>query len=377
MTEKEWSDYCSRSTDAPAVFHKFSRIILGAALLEGRVSMKFGHGLLFPNLWACIVAPSSTFRKSTVLTVTRSIIESVNPPLIYPQEFSQEKLIEIFCLQPSGVMMAYEFQTLLGILSRDYNAGLRALLTELYDCPKLYQRVIRERTFEIIRPTISIFGATTSDWLMEKSQASDFRGGFLSRFIFIPAFKKEVNYYLPQTASTEDWKHIAGESVKIRNMSGEITVSSGAEMLFKEWAKNHEDLETEVKKIPRILDAYWVRMETAVLKMAIVESCWVGESEISIASMRDAIQKAEYLKSSILELYGDAFAFDPEALDRQTVIRALKLGPLTKQALMSETQLGSWHFGKAVKTLREMGRLSMAIGETGTETFSLVEEKSD
>ena len=377
MTEGEWLEYCEGSTDAPSIFHKFSRMVLGAVLLEGRVWMKYGHAVLFPNLWLCIIAASSTFRKSTVLNIVRSLVDAVNEDLVYPQEFSQEKLIDIFSRQPNGVMMAYEFQTLLGILSRDYNAGLRALLTELYDCPTRYQRAIKDKNYEILRPTISLFAATTSDWLLEKTKDADFRGGFLSRFLFVPAFKKERAHYFPRSSDSEKRKLIINKAIEIRSCEGEIILDQEAENHYIVWAKNHEDFESDAEKLPSVLDAYWIRLETAVLKLAMIEACWRGEKEITLEIITEAILKVEILKTSILELYGNGFAFTQDQKDRQIIMAILKKGTTTRQMLLAESQLSLWHFKKAVETMMASGKILSFSTEGGVEHYELIEESGD
>ena len=381
MTEKEWIDYCAASTDAPAIFHRFSRMVLGAALLENKVRLKWGHVWVYPNLWACIIAPSSTFRKSTVLNITRNVIEDINKFLLYPQEFSQERLIEAFALQSCGVMMAYEFQTLLGILGREYNLGLKALLTELYDCPKSYQRQIKKLSFEIVQPCISLFAATTSDWLLERAQEGDFRGGFLSRFLFIPAFKKEVTYYVPKSSDPQRWKYIMSQAVRIRKMEtpgdAGMTLEADAEAHFVEWMKNHEDFERYAVKVPPVLDSYWIRLETSALKLAIIEACWRGQTNITHEIMEASTSMIEQLKAAMMEFYGAGFAFSPYQVRRQNIMRILKRSTtLTRQALLAESQLSAFDFNNTIDTLREAGEIAVSKSEQGVEHFSL-EEKNE
>jgi len=130
-------------------------------------------------------------RKSTALYQGKRLLRYSVAKAILADDFTPEKLASILQDNAAGLLVVSEFTRLLDMLNRDYNAGLRQMLTELYDSPDKWvieRRKEKKRCIE--NAAISLLGATTLDWLEERVKARDLRGGFLARFLFLPAIER-------------------------------------------------------------------------------------------------------------------------------------------------------------------------------------------
>ena len=156
---RDYVDFASGLTDAPKVFHLFCGLsLLGSALGRRAWVPGFGGQNLFPNLWLTILAPSSRYRKSTAVGIAENLLRQAGINTL-PQEFSRESLISMLQQEPHSTFIWSEFGSALGLLEKEYMAGTKDLLADLYDCPEQYRRILSQQTLEVRNPYISILAA--------------------------------------------------------------------------------------------------------------------------------------------------------------------------------------------------------------------------
>ena len=61
---RHYVEWAEPVTDAPIDFHVAASLALAGTIAGRKISLDRGHGRLYPNIWALILAPSSFFRKS-------------------------------------------------------------------------------------------------------------------------------------------------------------------------------------------------------------------------------------------------------------------------------------------------------------------------
>lgn len=199
------------------------------SILGRQVWAYTGGHRLYPNFWIVLIAPSSFFRKTTSLYTARRILQKANPDRILPEEFSQEKLFETLQEKPIGTFFYSEFMSLMGLLKRDYMAGCKAFLTMLYDSlPYPYIRTTKNATYTIQNPCISLLTATTTDWFLAETKATDMRGGFffLPRFLLVPARKKKEKHLFDEVIpdiSQENF--LVAELNELARIQGQIHIA--------------------------------------------------------------------------------------------------------------------------------------------------------
>src|SRR3990167_5799800 len=184
--------YAEQFTDSPPILHHRVALSVLSTVINRNVWLSQGHKKIYPNLWMLIIAPSSFYRKSYTLSIGEDLVREIDTSLVLPREFSHEKLIESLQEQPHGMLIFYEFKTFMGLMERDYMSGTKSLITELYDCPLLYDRkTIKGGTTSIREPFLNILAASTMDWFVSSIKDDDMAGGFLPRFLIVTAPKKD------------------------------------------------------------------------------------------------------------------------------------------------------------------------------------------
>jgi len=184
----KYQEYATASTDAPSVYHKYIGAVMVGTVMGKRLWYQHGHQVLFPNLWVCLVGPSTWSKKSTSMLAAEYLISKVNRELIYPAKVTVEKLYSILANKASGVMQYGELHSLLSQFTRDYNAELKSTMTDLYDSPP-YRAYDSKGggLVEVQYPAVSIMAGSTVDWLAEAAKSKDICAGFYPRWLFVVA----------------------------------------------------------------------------------------------------------------------------------------------------------------------------------------------
>jgi len=104
-----------------------------------------------------------------------------------------------------GMVVCSEFGEWAQNLERSYNLGYKAMLTNLFDVPNLYDYKTKTAgTFLLRRPFITINAVSTLTWVQGNIQAADVSSGFFPRFLlFYPPQKNEVPPALPGPSPTQ------------------------------------------------------------------------------------------------------------------------------------------------------------------------------
>jgi len=187
--------YARELTDAPVEFHLGAGLTVLATACGSRVLYPgYGGRTCWPNLYTLLIAPSGLFRKSTAVLLAEELLGEVSPELILTGEQSREKFVALLREHPTMLYPISEFSAVLSLWSRDYAAGFREMITDLFDNRKEYHRqTLKEGKVTITRPAINILAASTIEWLREKLTEGDLRGGLMGRFICIPASYKAAD----------------------------------------------------------------------------------------------------------------------------------------------------------------------------------------
>lgn len=317
------------TSDAPRIYHVACSLALLAAIVENKVHIPFGGDRIFPNLWVLILGPSSFFRKSSSIGKARQMLALVNQPAALPDEFSREALVRRLADKAQGLMTYSEFSGALSAFSRDYMSGTKEMLTDLYDCPQEYRRVVGGIELSARNVCISILAASQTGWFLEKLKAGDIRGGFMARFSFWPAFDKKRKIAVPPPPNEAQWHALIDRLQYIRDVpEGSICqLTRPALQQYEAWMGTHED---SLHKHPRCedLSPFWSRLTIMALKFAMLLQLSEDRvTEIGPAAMKSALALTDYLKRSLAYLFAEEFAFTKDQQDRQRLLRTITKHP--------------------------------------------------
>lgn len=342
-----YREYASEITDAPPEFHDFMAIATVGSVIGNKCYFPFGDTSIYPNFWLILLAPSSSFRKSTALGIAKRLLYTHNPTKIYPSEFSHERIVENIAKQPSGTFYFDEFLSLIGLLSRDYMAGTKSFLTEMYGGIYEYKRQTLKGEITITNPAISIHTATTLDWFLHRLKEEDLGGGFIPRFLIIPAKEKTRNIPIPPMADVNKRERLLAIMKKISTLSGGFTLSPEAKEMHAKWYYSNCTADAGT------LNPFLQRLQIYILKIAMcLEASTSLTLKISGTTMKKAIRYTQYISNYLHTLVEDEIAFTKAQKNMNKLKKIInKHGEIKRSDLLRLSNMSTKEFNIAIDTL--------------------------
>ncbi len=200
----------SAANETPLLFHEGVGLYLAAVAIGRRLHIDTPwRQQVYPNLYLMTVAVSTYYRKSAGLTLAHELVQAAMPHMILPQPGSPENFMNMLggVLPPNfeslptqdrerlnkgnqfaaqrGILRD-ELSALFRSMGRDYMAGLKELIMQLYDCPAYLDSNTNNRGIVVIRDAaLSILGATTPAELSTALTVNDWYNGNLARFALL------------------------------------------------------------------------------------------------------------------------------------------------------------------------------------------------
>ena len=220
----DYTTFISSLTDAPREFIEASAIFLISTMCQRNFVLiskpdaslidekELGRHI---NVWFMFLGKSRVARKSTTIAKAKELIEAIDNLLLLPDDFTPQSLItELHAktndqLETPAVWIHDEISGFFDILSRkeSYMASTEAVLSKLYDCRSYRKRTITRGKEDIPKPYITILIASTED-LPTIFDKRSIKQGFLNRFVFIPAKRKEKRLLQTTYFSMEERKTV-------------------------------------------------------------------------------------------------------------------------------------------------------------------------
>jgi len=336
----DWMQYTTQLTDAPDDFLAAGGLQIVSAVLGNRSFITFGNDKIFPHLWMVLVAPSSFYHKTTALNLVKKTVADMKfsrtwqerkrdfndsdgenkaksvgsgKELIAPDKFSIDSLLEELQDRPAMLFVQSEFGAFLKEIDKSFNQGAKETLTEIYDSGLItkFTKKIKEenngKPIQIDDSALSIFSASTRDWLEDYVRLSDISAGFIARYLFVPATNKTRQIGWPAEKDKILYEKIKKQLMRLRNTAnGEMDVSAIKpyyELWYKDLFERVQQEETVSKTI-----GFDQRIAVYVLKFAIiVHIATKRDKVITVGSLIRALQLAEYFRSKNRELFETTF----------------------------------------------------------------------
>jgi hypothetical protein len=269
---RKFVEYAFPLTDAPPESHIATALGVVSALVGTSVKIPFGPGILFLNVWMVVIGLSSYARKTTSQRMGDDIVRRVSPDCILPDDTTPQALFGLLVEQPARVLFLSEFAWLLEQLEVKFNAGLKALITDLFDVPPSLERARASRSAgeqitAVNRPYLTILAATTAHWLNGHLNDADLSGGFYARFIYWPAGDKHGRRIaIPPRLDERIRDDLVVMAQSIAQLEGELALDLIADQ-YECWHAAHAAEFLTLDDRER-LGPFWIRLETYCLKFA-------------------------------------------------------------------------------------------------------------
>ena len=156
-------------------------------------------------------------------------------------------------------------------------------------------------------------------------KSGDIFGGFLSRFLFVPATTKKDFMAFPPDADQGKLNKLVMNLKKVTDIEGPAD-RSDCTIIYSKWAKQNEDF---ILNHPNqeTLAPFLTRMSIYTLKFALILNVAEGRGlKITISNMYRAILITEFLKRHLEGLAEEAFG-SPWEKQRNKAIKKIKSTP--------------------------------------------------
>lgn len=177
-----------QATDAVPQYHDLCAFIALSSLIAGNVRLEASYGTMVPNIWGLILGSSTLTRKTTAMRMVNDLIADVNSDIVLATDGSAEGLLSGLSQRPNQVSMFFKDEVggfLDSITKKDYLAGMPETLTQLYDVPRIYTRILRKETITLTSPVFIFFGGGIRDKVYQVLQEEHILSGFLPRFLIV------------------------------------------------------------------------------------------------------------------------------------------------------------------------------------------------
>jgi hypothetical protein len=184
----EFASWGARATDAIESYHALTGAIALSATIAAGIRLETTYGDYVPNLWGLVLGESSVTRKTTAMQMVTNMLGEIDDSLILATDGSAEGLLTALSLRPNRVSVFYKDEVsgfFDSINRKDYLAGMPETLTQLYDVPKFYTRVLRKETIKLSNPVFIFFGGGIKDRVYSMIAEDYILSGFIPRFLVI------------------------------------------------------------------------------------------------------------------------------------------------------------------------------------------------
>jgi hypothetical protein len=366
ITYLAWAHQC---TDAPWAYHLGGGLSLLASTAPMDLGFTFAGGTLRGNLFTALAGRSGEDRKSHSLSLARDLLADVAPTLVGVEPATSAGLIDSLSAAPAQLITYSE----LGVFLADAAAGghketLKSEYNKAYDCTGIERVKANQNRISVPNPRLSLLAACAVPYLERYTDATDWTGGFMSRWFLLLAHRERN---LPLGGVSDPYlRGILKQTLENRSVVLNAGPCLGLDTAARDlWHRWQPDVTS--RDVPAKIAGARVRAPTLALKIALLlgsdhtPAALAGVPwEVSVTDLQPAIAIAElHLKSAIG--LADQLSESKDMRDRRAVLLAiLSAGrPLSFGEIITRSKLLKRRTHEIIDTLTEEGLvIGVAVG---------------
>lgn len=240
-------------TEPPASYHTWTAISVIAGALQRKVGMRWGHDIIYPNMYVILVGPSGRCRKGTAISIGKDLLQQISGVTITSESITREALIRAM----KGAVVNYQaidgtikqqcpitcISPELSVFLGQQDVKFIANLTDWYDSHNEWTYETKGAGIDRIQGvSFNMLGATAPDWLPSMLPQEAIGGGFTSRCIFIVEQNKDKTIarpeFTPEMARMRS--SLIDDLQRIANLSGEIKFDNESLIAYDRWYETQE-----------------------------------------------------------------------------------------------------------------------------------------
>jgi hypothetical protein len=321
---------------SPDIFRKWAALAAVSGAMRRSSFTQIQGQKVFPNFYIMFVATPGK-GKSNAIKHARRIISNIPSLSLSPASLTEQALYEV--LESAGTKSAKSANWIdsiespliamideYGTLIKSENTSFMDFLTDLYDCPDIYEYRTKTSGHNVIeRPCLTLIGGCTPDWIKGVFTDAALERGFASRMILV--YSDEDIYQplfgTPVVHDSIEEKNLIADLTQIANTNGEFHWHPDAAAAFTEWYNSG----LEPKPQDTRLQHYITRRIVHLTKIAMVVRAAQDDSKI--------ITESDYQEAKSLLLETEASM--PKAVE------SLGSNPYYEQVKLIELLVKAWH----------------------------------
>lgn len=320
--------------------------------------------ILYPMTNLLLIGPSG-IGKSSAIYMAKELLPTLGAdgPAFIQGQATQEGLHKALSMRPHAIIFASELANFFG--RQRYMEGMVPYITELFDYKESMSRLLMSGLTVIQKPSATLMGGSTVQWLQEQLPDSAAAGGFLPRFLIVKEDHKFQRVPYPkETLGPQRWRELMAYRQKIYHEFLEIVAGFEGEMTFEDYdAKDEYGLWYQTY-LPAggHLEPFAARAREFVLRMAILSSRSRQARAIGAVDIRSAIKLYNYASRKLSEV---VVPFSPQGKLQAKILEVVGDGSSTimmiRRAMRNYTAASETD--KLVDSLVLMGELKRAGDE--------------
>jgi hypothetical protein len=362
-----YADYAD-ILEAPRGVHEAVALILLAAVLNPRVSIRYGGLKLTLDLWELILSESGMGRNTLVGLMYPIIDASRVCGLVRGNTWgSGPAFYEDISKNSDGLFIWPEISQVLRTLNQSNFTGVKEWLTDRYDNTRApdditYRTGRPSSTLPIEfrdSPRITILATSSLDWFVPNLAQADSTGGFVPRWLIVrvPGTTKVISK--PKKPNTR-WVQPLGDRLRAAAMLRDEADLSGVEDLYDDWYVSARKRFTGQSNCSLAMP-FFHRLRAVVLKLAVIFEVSASCSlRVSPAAMQRAIDWVVSSERTVFELIQTGLTPEGFAADKmEQKIRQAGAPGITQSELTRAFQGDQYRDRKKrLTTLVHAGKLS-------------------
>lgn len=285
----------TKHLEAPDLFHLWVAIGTVAGALQRKVWIDQYHFQWTPNFFIILVAPPGVVSKSTSANIGIDLLRNVEGVHFGPDSVTWQALFDSFqeaATVVEGVGTTSPLTVAASELGTFLDPSNRELVDVLNDMWDGKERPITRRTrgegqSTIERPWLNLIGCTTPGWLEEHVPSVMFKGGFMSRTVFVyQEHKRFLTAYIKDKMGDHVHEysvlrqHLINDLREINKINGEYVLSPAALDWGKSWYERHWKEKNPYGLDRELFGPYFARKQTHIHKLAIVLAAAISDSRV-------------------------------------------------------------------------------------------------
>ena len=313
-------------TEPCKVYYRWSLLVATGAMLERDFWLPFGHGHVFPNMYAIMMGLAAD-RKSTAIKNSAGFLRSLGYNKFAPARSTREG----FLLELEGRPEGYEGKDDIIMGDTPYNAneprsmlisadeliefiGIKNInfintlgsLWDWDDSEPYVDRVKNGRSVSIMQPTISILGGMTPDHFATAFPPEILSQGFFSRILLVHGWRTEKRFVVPAAPDQKLGDKLRDALTQVKRKAlGCASISPEAWHALEDIYNNEKDYAIQDSRF----DRYSGRRFTHLLKLCLLHAALDCTREIAYEHVLEAntvLCYAEHFMPTALGQFGKA-----------------------------------------------------------------------